>query len=451
MSFGKKILGWLSPTPSVRCPLCGSAETRGTKGEIAYSKLKQKLVAMPEWRAAHAAQGALPDIPAEIRDRVNADPMFPDTEISIEESPHQRCAKCRSLLPPQFWRGGPTQKMAMTVAGAPGHGKTTWLLSVLLPPKNSRYCVIGYSGEMNTRGYAFAEPYTLEMLDAEFRTPVSYLLMGSTIRYRSEQVDVRTLDIMGEQFRTSLDIAAERIRRHLTLGGDRGALLIVERYVRGNTPARVAINIGQAYSTIGDAVRGTLRGGYLWNGVVWTWLDAAEWSSAGEQWLRSRLGADADPFIQIGSDEALLSAQQENIDAYEAITENQFARLKKFLGAIKSTRALSEDELDPLVALLFRMQILYSARASDARTDPLAYFEQGGITYVRACQELARLLYIRWDAPRGGLGTYLRGTDPDFNWKVMACGRILEPGRDPESVWSDQIVLEVMMRSDVRI
>lgn len=450
MNLVNKVFRWLNPV-QVRCPLCGSAETRGTRGEIAYSKLKLKLVSMPEWREAHALQKGLADIPQEVRERVNADPMFPDTEIGPEESPHQRCAQCRSLLPPQFWRGGPAQKMAMTVAGAPEQGKTTWLLSVLLPPKNSRYCIIGYSEELNTRGYTFAEPYTLEMLDAEFRTGVSYLLMGSTVRHRDEQIDVRTLDIMGEQFRTSLGDASKRISRHLTLGGDRGALLIVERYMRGNIPGRVAINIGQAYSTIGDEVRDTLRGGYLWNGVVWTWLDSAKWSSAGEQWLQSRLGTDADPFIQVGSAEALLSAQQENLDAYEAITENQFARLKKLLEAVGATGALSEDDLEPLVALLFRMQILYSARVSDARTDPFPYFDkQGGGTYVRACQKLARLLYILWDAPRGGLGRYLRGKGPD-NWKVMACGRIFEQGRDPESVWSDQIALEVVMRSEMRI
>jgi hypothetical protein len=109
---------------------------------------------------------------------------------------------------------------------------------------------------------------------------------------------------------------------------------------------------------------------------------------------------------------------------------------------------MDPEAIEALIALLFRLQILYSAYVSDRRLNRLEYFYGGsGQRFVMICQELAKQLYIRWDAPRGGLSAVLTGGDADDDWKVLPCARLTLPHMKPESVWSDQIVIEAIARA----
>lgn len=430
----------------VVCPLCGSREVVATKGMIPYSQIRQRLVKLSEWMQAHAVEGSLADIPQQLKDRMG-DPLLPDIEVTEDEdsSEDRRCKSCRSLLPRQFWLRGPAERLALTVAGAAGNGKTTWLMSVLTPPRTARYAIIGYSEELLTRAYDYAEPYTIDMLDAEFRTGVNYLLMGCTIRHPDGQVDVRTLDIRGELFTTALPDASKRIERHLSSGGG-GGLLVVERYTT-DMKERLATDIARAYMNMIEPIRTKMRGAPLWKGVVWTWLDKAEWSDAGKTWLRTHLqGPEADAFVVVGEATITLPLAPELVRAYEQIVVADHAALRQLCTTIEKPEAISEAEVGALCALLFRLQLLYAAYVGHRPINRLDYYDRGGWTYVQACQRFAKQLYIRWDLPRGGMSGLLTnaGKNEDNEWRVLACGRIEEPGRAPESIWSDQIILNIV-------
>ena len=72
------------------------------------------------------------------------------------------------------------------------------------------------------------------------------------------------------------------------------------------------------------------------------------------------------------------------------------------------------------------------------------YYNDSGKHYVGLCQNLARLLYVRWDAEMGGIGDYVKPQeDPDLAWRVMPCGRLEEDGQW-ESVWNDQLLLDTL-------
>lgn len=445
--MGLKNLIFGGSRKEIHCSLCGSTESTPTAGFTTYRALRQKLLGVPEWMAAHAVDAGIPDIEPEHRQAVG-DPQVPDLGAG-DDPEHRRCAQCKTLLPPQFWRNGPASQLAMTVAGAKGQGKTTWLMAVLSPPRYSRYSIIGFNDNHTVDPYDFVEPYTIKMLDLEFRTSIPYLLMGCSIRYSDVLVDVRTLDVRGERFRTSLSDVRQRIEHHLTGRRGGGALLIVERFTVDEAE-RGAATIAQEYSRISNGIRAKQRrGDVLWKAIVWTHLDQARWTPEGEAWLKTAV-SNAEPFIRLGKGMPRYDSP-DVIPLYEEIRGNDDLLLRELLVALRDSTSIGALAIEAVAALLFRLQLLYSAYVAKKRVNTLDYFYTGeGRLYVRFCQELAKQLYIQWDAPLGGISRMLTGAGEDDDWQVIPCGRIVEPNQAPESVWNDQIVIEAIARVMMR-
>jgi hypothetical protein len=429
----------------IQCPLCGATESRPTNGFVSFDTLRAQLAKEDAWMSSHNSAG-VPDLPAEVRTEVGT-PSLP----SVEEGPdgeHRRCAKCKSLLPPQFWQSGVAQPLAMTVTGNAGHGKTTWLLSLMAPPVSSRYAIIGFNERHLVQSYDYAEPYTLEVLDANFRSVVPFVLMGCTIHHTDGLVDVRTLDIMGEMFARKPEDVAQRVERHLAGRRGGGGLLVVERFSK-DPKARTQQTIAKTYLRLATRIREKLHGrSTLWRGIVWTWLDEAKWTPAGEQWLRQNVKTAADTLIKIGSSAPANASTL--LDDYDRIRDANDKCLVELLRAVHSKVAAPTDAVEALIALLFRLQILYAAYVGDRRLNRLEYFYGGvGQRFVTICQELAKQLYIRWDTTSaGGLSAILTGGTADDDWKVLPCARLTLPQMKPESVWSDQIVIEAIARAN---
>lgn len=431
----------------IHCPLCGSTEITATGGYTHYSDLLQKLVQVPEWLKAHASDTGIPDIPPEVR-KVVGDPQIPDLADGSDPE-HRRCAKCRTLLPPQFWRGGPASQLAMTVAGAAGHGKTTWLMAVLTPPRLSRYSIIGFNDRHAVDPYDYVEPYTIKMLDLEFRTSIPFLLMGCSIHHADMLVDVRTLDVRGEMFRTSLNDVRQRVENHLIGRRGGGALLIVERFTT-NEADRLGTTIAQEYSKLSVGIKSKQRrDDALWKAIVWTFLDQAQWKPEGEPWLRSMV-RKPEPFLRLAETIPRYDSP-DLVPLYDEIRANEDLLLRELLRGVRDSNTLEGPAIEAIASILFRLQLLYSAYVAKKRLNRLEYFYSGdGRQYVRFCQELAKQLYILWDAPLGGLSPHLTSAGEDEDWQVIPCGRIVEPNQPPESVWNDQIVIEAIARVGMR-
>jgi hypothetical protein len=77
------------------------------------------------------------------------------------------------------------------------------------------------------------------------------------------------------------------------------------------------------------------------------------------------------------------------------------------------------------------------------------YYSGNGELYVQFCQELAKRLYIKWDAPLGGIGDLLTGQG-EGDWQVFPCGRVEDTEHHAESVWNDQIIIEAIARVNMR-
>ncbi|HEV7428685.1 MAG TPA: hypothetical protein VGQ46_20200 [Thermoanaerobaculia bacterium] len=358
-------------------------------------------------------------------------------------SEHRRCSSCRSLLPPQFWRSGPAQPLAITLTGAVGHGKTTWLMSLLAPPRLSRYAIIGLNEHHTVQPYDFVEPYTISMLEWEFRSPMPFLLMGCTIHHPEGLVDVRTLDIKGEMFTTNTEDVSKRIELHLLGRRGGGGLLVVEKFSK--EADRASTNIASTYLRLSTGIKDKLHGrSTLWKGIIWTFLDSAVWSGAAEAWLE-RSVSPSDALIAIGRGTA--DAMGPLTPHYEEIRRSNDGVLIALLKAVRSDEEMQPDEIEGVIALLFRLQLLYSSYVARKRVDRLDYFyRRGGQRYVTICQELAKQLYMHWDADLGGLGPILTGGDEDDDWQVLPCGRLVSQ-QTSESVWSDQIVIEAIARA----
>jgi len=430
---------FLGISKDVQCPLCGSKESWPTEGFVTFDELRVALAALPGWRAAHVSTGGVPDIPAPVREHTGS-PQMPSLVQGASE--HRRCSACLSLLPPQIWRSGVAQPLAITVTGAPSHGKTTWLMSLLAPPRLGRYAIVGLNEHHTVQPYAFAEPYTISMLEWEGRSAMSFLLMGCTIHHPEGLVDVRTLDIKGEMFATNTEDVSKRIELHLLGRRGGGGLLVVEKFSKGGD--RAATNIASTYLRLSTGIKERLHGrSTLWKGIIWTFLDEAAWNDAAESWLQ-RMVAPSDALVAIGRGKA--DAMGPLTANYEEIRQNNDGVLISLLKAVRADEDMDLDEVEGVIALLFRLQLLYSSYVARKRVNRLDYFHRGGQRYVTICQELAKQLYMHWDADLGGLSTILTGGDEDDDWQVLPCGR-LGSEQTRESVWSDQIVIEAISRA----
>jgi hypothetical protein len=428
------------------CPLCGGKKTYEVRGGVNYFELEEELVQRKKWMEVHGLTTAIPrppDIPG-IEERLRAmqhPPVKSRDGVGSDGEVHHRCSTCDTLLPPQFNADvSVSRDFAITVAGLVGHGKTSWLLAILSTADGGEFEIVRLTPRLMTKRYPYAEPYTVDILETGFRSAMYYQLFGTTLVFDRELTFIRTLDIKGEMFEGTYATRTEdTITRHLESGEGEGWLLVIDQFGRvqaaqARTDTQKIKNIGRAY----EEIRATMasRGGTerIRHAVVWTFLDQAQWSDAGAQWLRDNVKNFADDLIAIGSTQL---TPVDGVARHVSFVDN-LAALDEWIMALINNAPFDVAAHDALVALMFRLQILYTVRARRARSSEgpitkFSYYEQAGYRFVNRIQGIAKLLY----------GADSRSAVPDFakgdECTVFPCGRL-----EGKSVWSDQILLHAV-------
>lgn len=457
---------------SPQCPLCGGRSTYSVAGLIDYTQLMDELKKRESWLKAHELPPTgIPQFTPAHANLIRMPGFTPPAKTELEENKHRRCATCHSLLPPEFRNAGVGNRgFAITVAGFPGTGKTTWLLNMLNSTFDDSYEIVRRSRWLQTRSYEYAEPATLTVLrdGARERTNIPFFLFGTTIQYETSLILVRTLDVMGEMFEgVHIVKTKSMISRHLSIGGNSGALLILDKFTsrasfpRTSQPSQQLENIARVYEDISIAPS-------IWRGVVWTHLDQAEWSEAGEAWLRQNLLSDqTDALLQLVDSMraeaaspvslirkldvmdadlvwsltgAVMSFANTGRQAYEHYAKKKKgSRLPSFSDI--TVTEVTEDVQESLIFLLLRLQMAYSLKAARYETGKYEYLGQEGSAIFSGILGLARALYVLWDSASGNLHQLIR-EDPRF--EVLPCG--LVEGR---SIWSDLILIQALEGSGV--
>ena len=174
--------------------------------------------------------------------------------------------------------------------------------------------------------------------------------------------------------------------------------------------------------------------------IVWTFLDQARWTAEAAQWLRVRTPFVADQLIAIGA------TSSQPVDSLQTCIDSvEDGSLDVLTTAVERTSEMFDASLlEGLVALLFRLQLLYTLRARTYRSPEglrtkFDYLKERGYPFVQGCQAIARALYVQ--DPRSAMQDYPRDAHAD-DWVVFPCGRFNE-----QSVWADQIVIELLTKS----
>jgi hypothetical protein len=426
------------------CPLCGEKGTYKVRGHVDYDTLVTQLAGQAKWLRNHGLneRGGVPLPPDTPENRrflaaVQHPPVTGDGDADGRS--HTRCNRCATLLPPEFHPNDVTAEVAVTVAGSVGHGKTSWLVAILAPPDRSDYEIVRPSDDLQTNCYEYAEPYTFDILKSGFRSPLFYQLLGTTLVLRgTEFTFIRTVDIKGEMF---AGIATQKpndvIIRHLGSSAGSGWLLVVDQFAGATNPALSSAtlnNIASAYESISVQMAREGANRQVRKAIVWTFLDQARWTNEAAQWLQKSTPAIAAQLSQIGE-----TAQQPIASLtpfVDFVDGHQMEVLKSTLE--KTADILDAPTLDGLIALLLRLQLLYTLRASNyIGTGGLGtkfdYLMDRGYAFVDDCQAIARQLYAR--DRRSAMHNYARRED----WKVFPCARF-----DDTSVWADQILIEAV-------
>ena len=426
---------------AVACPLCGGKKTYTVRGGVDYSTLVEELVGLPKWMEVHGLTTAIPlppDVPG-IADQLRAmqHPPVTSRDTGGDGNEHTRCARCNSLLPPEFCGDVTVSRdFAITVAGLVGHGKTSWLLAIL-SAADGDFEIVRRTEQLRTKRYPYAEPYTVEMLETGFRSAMYYQLFVTTLEFDREITFIRTLDIKGEMFEGGHSTRTEdTILRHLEAGEGEGWLLVIDQFggaQAARTDSLKLRNIGRSYEEI--RVKMAMRGGTerIRKAVVWTFLDQARWNDEGAAWLRDNVPNAAEELIAIGA----TAAEPVTALGRHLATADNLAALDEWILALIRNPPFDVAAHDALVALMFRLQVLYTLRArraSDSRgpMTKYAYYADAGYRFVRRIQGLAGLLYGA--DSRSAIPDIAKGDRRDAT--VFPCGRL-----DGRSVWSDQILL----------
>lgn len=430
----------------ILCPLCGSGESYAASAPISYEELKKTLNDQKKWEAAHGSEVIDPPDGAALTQIVHE--TFPGIQEGTDPD-HRRCRGCTSLLPRQFWRDGPAESFAITVTGAPRHGKTTWLLAMMTTSSNDLYDVVGSGGKMTIMPYPYAEPFTVELMKTQFRSAIPYVLLGGTVAIGKERmINMRMIDIRGENFMHNRQRTYPVIARHLGARDSAGAFLLVEKFetVKQTGPiAPVVSELNVHFQSENVDVED------LWTGVIWTHLDQAVWNTEAEKWITAQMGALAGPFLTIARSVPDFFGDDAIFDALEFLVrdkKNGHAHREKLIEKVRDAKVLRPDVVEGLIALLFRMQLTYSLQAARTKDKYGYYRSRGGRDFVGACQKLAKALYLQWDAPAGTTG----GQVVKGKLRVLPCGRWSGPSTQaagktspPAStypVWSDQILVQ---------
>lgn len=438
------MMSWLTDLVARECPLCGKKGYRPVYGLVDYGTVAGQLAGEEKWLRVHGTPAGVPNPPdtPENRHFLSTVAVPPVTSNGDREGEaHYRCKSCKTLLPPQFTSTiSTTHDFAITVAGNVGHGKTSWLLAILSPPDVSRFEIVRHSEALTTSCYAYAEPYTIDILKQGFRSALYYQLFGTTLAFQGEVTSVRTIDIKGEMFESAtIQKPDEVITRHLTSAEGAGWLLVLDQFA-GAAPAssvKTTRSIAAAYEPIYNRMQAQKKGSRLRRAVVWTFLDQADWSQSAGDWLTRNLPAYASDLIKIGE-----TAKQPVDSLYpflDLVDGDAISELEKQVTTAKNL--FDTATVDGLIALLFRLQLLYTLRASNyvgpqGLLDKFRFLfdeERGGI-FIDCCQRIAKALYLR--RPGSALAT-MAG-----EWTIFPCGRF-----EDCSVWADQILLEIVRES----
>lgn len=433
---------------SLPCPLCGKKGTYKVRGTVDYDTLATQLAAHAKWMRNHGLSETTgvpaPPDNAENRDFLAAVQHPPVKGDGLDgDREHYRCKNCATLLPPEFMPADVTDDVAITVAGAARHGKTSWLVAILAPPDNADYEIVRRSDDLQTFCYEFAEPYTFDVVKRGFRSPLFYQLFGTTlVRRKTEVTYIRTVDIKGEMFvGLAKKSPNEVILRHLGSGSGSGWLLVVDQFAgaaQASEGGATLRNIASAYEGLSVQMTEEHTRRKVRKAIVWTFLDEATWTPGAAAWIEKNTPAIAGPLVKIGQ-----TAQQPiaTLQPFvEFVDGNQLEALRVALET--TSDILDGPTLDGLIALLFRLQLLYTLRASNfigpqgRLQTKFQYLMDQGFAYVEDCQMIARQLYAR--DRRSAMHDYPRGENAD-DWRVFPCGRF-----DERSVWADQILIEAV-------
>jgi hypothetical protein len=443
---------------------------------VTYDAFMNASKPPPEWFDVRKPLNDVPALPAAMTARTQTT-RLPGWDKdrkkgSDRDTVHCRCKQCHSLLPPQFWRNdGSSSDFALAVIGYAEVGKTTWLTHMFTPPSDTRFEMIRDSENLVAFSYDYAEPYTIELLSLMrgARTSIPWTLLGTTVKRDRQRVVIRTLDIRGEHLLSADAEARAVITRHLTMKHRRSAaLLVVDRFEpHTQTPTRLPIS--QVYHNL----QGRLPDP-AWSGVVWTYLDVAQWTQEAADWLGIHVPAHALRLIELAGLDPVLGQDlyprwQPVLDGIDAtvlmalvnavsltsgyrdfVTQDDSGKWYRFgrkpqtqqpapAGPRVAPGAPTGPTLDGLIALLFRLQIAYSLKAGLFQGDKDVYFLKEGFPYCNGISDLARELYCLWSRPRGALADMVRR---NAGFKVFPCGMV--GGKDGVSVWSDAILLEAM-------
>jgi hypothetical protein len=438
-------MGLFTKAVDKRCPICGGKQFYQVpvgRAEVWHQQVEQ----IPQWKQARglpAGAGVAFSEP-----RLEWDQ--PTFDRATTDSPHVRCLKCASLVPPQFLSELKSRVLLITT-GMPAAGKTTWL-KCLFNPSSKKHLIAEPTTLISREPYDFVEPYTIANPDP--RTAVPILLHGMRLTFQRKKVDVAGIDVKGEVFhqRTA---TPDKYMRVLDIIRNLRTMSFSDLLTMFVVPFDASLtrqNIGQltTHLTNHPGSRGT------WQGVIWTHLDRAR--------LRDAEGMFA--FLQEGEDAAALARRV--VDGNDEVFDSRFvAAATEIERLVQNTRNWTGrlDLLESLTWMLYRIMIAYTLlplRFGVGKVEFFYSFNGGlGETLVRQCMRLAAVLFAAWDgAGRGDFAGMIReamrpGAEPQF--PVLPCGIefLPDPAQDPDQprdaddglpVWGDLLLLELLRR-----
>lgn len=426
-----------------RCPICGG-ETFVPVAVGRADTWNQQVQAHGEWKhyrgLPEGAQVAFSE------PRLEWDQPTFDRATNSAPQNHMRCARCASLVPPQFL-ADPKSRVLLVTTGMPQAGKTTWL-KCLFNPSSKRHLIAEPTRQIGRRPYAYIEPYTIANPDP--RTAIPILLHGMTLTFQRHQVEMAGIDIKGEVFHQH-QATPDKYMRVLHVLDNVRNMSFSELFLMFVVPFDPTLrheHIGRLASHLTNRP-GERR---TWQGVIWTHLDNAE--------LR-----DGNRLLEfLAHSEPAWRLAHHAILGEELIDRDLLPALSDLERIVKSTRDWQEklDVLESLTWLLYRLMIGYAALADrypGGKVEFYFVYKGGaGSLVVRQCMRFAAALFAAWDgAGRGDFSAMIHeamapGAESPF--PVLPCGLEFLPGaaRDPDArdgeegmpVWGDLLLLEIL-------
>jgi len=420
-----------------RCPICGGEAFH----PVAIGRAdtwNQQIQAHGEWKRYRGLpEGAAV---AFSEPRLEWDQPTFDRATNGAPEKHMRCARCASLVPPQFL-AEPKSRVLLITTGMPQAGKTTWL-KCLFNPASKRHLIAEPTRQIGRRPYDYIEPYTIANPDP--RTAIPILLHGMTLTFQRHQVEVAGIDIKGEVFHQH-QATPDKYMRVLHVLENVRAMSFAELFLMFVVPFDPTLrheHIGRLASHL------THRPGErrTWQGVIWTHLDNA------------RLRDPARLLEFLAHSEAAWRLAHRAIGGEELFDRDLIPALTELERIVKNSRGWEErlDVLESLTWLLYRLMLGYASLADrypGGKVEFYFVYKGGaGSLAVRQCMRFAAALFAAWDgAGRGDFSAMIHeamapGADSPF--PVLPCGlEFLGQAADGEEgmpVWGDLLLLEIL-------